>query len=111
MNIWESYIEDGIKKYGWRLTCQNCKRVFHRRRSDAATCSANCRKTLSRAPLRKLTAIADIEAMGRRANEIANTYPHSQDMFDQMVILKQAIDRAINSFEVKWEQRELPPDS
>jgi hypothetical protein len=107
MATWEKYTERGVDKWGWKLTCENCERVFHARRSDAKTCSPNCRKTLSRAPQRKQTALADLEAMTRRVNEIATNYKDSQDMLDQMVILKQAIDRALKTFDVSWQPQKL----
>lgn len=93
----------------WHVQCANCSNWFYAQRSDATYCSARCRKYASRSPERKRAAMAELQLMGRTANRIAGQYHTSQDMFDQMVMLQKAIDRAIKSFEVKWEQQELPP--
>jgi len=92
----------------WSVQCANCNRWFEAARSDATYCSTRCRVHASRAPQRKLTAIADLQAMGRRANEVASTYKRSQDVYDQMVLLQAAIQRALNTFETDWEQLQLP---
>lgn len=91
----------------WHVQCLECQTWFYATRSDATYCSRRCRQHASKAPQRKLNAIADLQAMGRRANEIANTYHKSQDMFDQMVMLKQAIDRALGTFETQWTPQKL----
>lgn len=92
----------------WSVVCLNCGKTFEAQRSDATYCSGRCRTFYSRRQERKLAAIADLQAMGRRANAIADQYQHSTDVFDQMVLLKQAIDRATKSFELKWEPLQLP---
>lgn len=92
----------------WSVVCLNCGKTFEAQRSDATHCSGRCRTFYSRRQERKLAAIADLQAMGRRANSIAGQYPHSTDVFDQMALLKQAIDRALNQFELKWEPLQLP---
>jgi predicted nucleic acid-binding Zn ribbon protein len=93
----------------WHVQCANCSKWFYATRSDATYCSPKCRKHASKAPERKANAMVELQLMGRRANQIANTYPHSQDMFDQMVMLKAAIARALDAFEVDWQQQQLPP--
>lgn len=92
----------------WHVKCLNCDTWFYATRSDATYCSGRCRTFYSRRQERKLAAIADLQAMGRRANQIAATYPHSTDMFDQMALLKTAIDRALQTFELKREPLQLP---
>lgn len=92
----------------WSVQCPECLTWFEAQRSDATYCTPRCRKRASTANERKLSRIAELQAMGRRANQIAGQYPHSTDVFDQMVLLKQAIDRATKSFELKWDPQTLP---
>lgn len=92
----------------YNVVCLNCGKHFTAKRCDATYCSSRCRTYASRGPERKRAAMAELQAMGRRANRIAASYSGSQDMLDQMVLLKQAIDRALQTFEVKWELQQIP---
>lgn len=91
----------------WHVRCLQCDEWFYAERSDATFCKPAHRVAYSRRHERKLAAMAELQAMGRRANAIAAKYQTSTDVFDQMVLLKQAIDRATKQFELKWDVQPL----
>lgn len=107
---WESYLAGGEKKYGYAIKCSSCSTIFHARRVDAHYCSDRCRQFAHRAPERKLAAKAELQDMGRRANRIAQEYSGSQDMLDELTMLRQALDRAIKRFDVNWQPQQLDLD-
>jgi len=94
----------------WRVQCAECGQWFEATRSDASFCKPAHRKRYFEAPKRKANALHRLQFMVLDAREIKNTYRTSQDVFDQMVILRKALDNIIADFEVPWEQPRLPVD-
>lgn len=91
----------------WRVTCPECGRTFEAQRSDATYCSNRCRTHASRAPQRRANALHRLEFMAIDLREIKNSYRHSQDVLDKMLILRKVLDSCINDFDVEWKPQEL----
>lgn len=93
----------------WLMKCSVCQREFHAKRLDADACSARCRKYKSRADDRKNTALHTLQHASYSVRRVATSYSNSQDVYDQMVVLKQAVEASLKLFNVTWEQQPLTP--
>lgn len=83
----------------YSVTCHQCGKTFEATRSDAAFCSARCRVRNSREPQKKANAIETLRYAGISANDIANRYPRSKDVFEAMLKLQKEIALALAKFE------------
>lgn len=83
------------------VDCYQCGKSFGARRSDAAFCSTRCRVANSREPQKKANAIEDLRYSGVRAKEIAEKYPHSEEVFQAMLKLQAEVMAALRTFEEK----------
>jgi len=92
----------------YTLECEVCKKQFTATRRDARTCGVNCRKWLSRADERRQHTLQELHSMAYRLNKIAEEYPGSQDVYDQMVALYKLTFRTLGKFKTEWRQLEIP---
>lgn len=92
----------------WHVECAECGEWFYATRSDASFCKPAHRKRYFEAPKRKANALHRLQFMVLDAREIKNTWNHSQDVYDQMIILRKALDNIIDDFQIEWKPAELP---
>ena len=87
------------------VKCIVCGKQFQAKRADASTCSARCRKQLSRdndsRPI-----LAELRIMAARADRIAQDYHSNATVYAQMLALEAMLHRAVNRFELR--QLSLP---
>lgn len=96
---------------GWELQCERCGKTFYAKRRDAKFDSAACRKHANRAGERKQKAITELTMTAYQARQIAKKYSGSQDVYDQMVLLKQSLEASLTLFNVTWQPLELALDA
>lgn len=99
-----------LDAHSWRVQCAECDKWFEATRSDASYCSQRCRKRRHNAPVRKANALHRLQFMVMDAREIKNEWNHSQDVYDQMIILRKALDNIIADFDIEWKPQALPLD-
>lgn len=94
----------------WHVRCAECQEWFYATRSDASFCKPAHRKRWFERPKRKAAALHRLQFMVMDARDIKNNYRHSQDVYDQMIVLRKALDNILNDFEIEWKPQQLPID-
>ncbi len=89
----------------YQVKCIVCGTTFAAKRSDASTCSARCRKQLSRdKDIRPV--LDELRWMAARIDRIAQEHYSNPTVLAQMMALESMVHRSVNRFELK--QLELP---
>lgn len=101
-----------IDDHTWSVKCWNddCGRWFEATRSDATYCSQKCRQHAARAPQRRANALNKIDFMVLDLREIKNSYNHSQEFYDRMILLRKSLDGILDDFDIQWKPQTLPLD-
>lgn len=92
----------------YKVKCAGCGRTFEARRRDARSCSATCRKRVSRADDQRHVALKTLLLMAGQVDEICKRWPESQEILDQVQLLAASARASAATIKPPWKPLTLP---